>query len=419
MTSMVPTSGQIRDALYQATYALRDNRMRTALSILGIAVGIIAVIIVGVVTKGVRERVFSELESYGLQSFWIYRKDQTAGPDAAVREGTGINNDDLEAVRLGCCPAVLQVSPRVYYTDWNVTIRSGNRFDHVILEGVDVPYVDISKDEIQLGRNFRPVDIESHRPVALIGSKVQQDLFPDNPDPVGESFRFNEMKLTVIGIIKEKKRDFLKSIGAAENYDINDRVLIPYTLHQQLLGTKEIHTLSGEAVDSRSMHDAQTQIVELLQRRHNNKFAYTPESMEDWVQTIDRILTNISLAGIVAASVSLLVGGIGIMNIMTTSVVERTREIGIRKAIGAPQRDILMQFLMEAVFISTLGGALGLVLGLAVSYGLAAWTHMDVIPSLWIMLAALLVSMSVGVVSGYYPARRAASLKPVEALRYD
>ena len=419
MTGMVPTSGQIRDALYQASYALRDNRMRTTLSILGIAVGIIAVIIVGVVTKGVRERVFSELESYGLQSFWIYRNYQTAGPNAAVREGSGIDDEDLQALHRGCCPAVLQVSPRVYYTDWNVTVRSGNRFDRVLLEGVDVPYIDIAKDEIQLGRNFRPADIDSHRPVALIGTKVQQDLFPENPNPIGESFRFNEMKLTVIGMLKEKKRDFLKSIGAAENYDINDRVLIPYTLHQQMLGSKEIHTLAGEAVDARSMHDAQTQIVEMLQRQHNNKFAYTPESMEGWVQTIDTILSNISLVGIIAASVSLLVGGIGIMNIMTTSVVERTREIGIRKAIGAPQRDILMQFLMEAVFISTLGGALGLVLGLAASYGLAEWTHMDVIPSVWIMLAALLVSMTVGVVSGYYPARRAARLKPVEALRYD
>ena len=419
MTSVVPTTGQIRDALYQAVYALRDNRMRTALSILGIAVGIIAVIIVGVVTKGVRERVFSELEGYGLQSFWIYRNNQDARPNATVREGSGINNEDLQAIHQGCCPAVLHVSPQVYYSDWNVTVRAGNRFDRVLLQGVDVPHLDISKDEIELGRNFRPIDIESHRPVAVIGPKVQKELFPDNPNPVGESFRFNEMKLTVIGMLKEKRRDFLKSIGAAENYDINDRVLIPYTVHQQMLGSKEIHTLAGEAVDSASLHAAQTQMVEMLKRQHNNKFSYTPDSMEGWVQTIDRILTNISLIGIIAASVSLLVGGIGIMNIMTTSVVERTREIGIRKAIGAPQRDILMQFLMEAVFISTLGGVLGLILGLAASYGVAAWTGMDVIPSPWIMLAALVVSMTVGVVSGYYPARRAASLKPVEALRYE
>lgn len=419
MTSMVPTTGQMRDAFYQATYALRDNRMRTALSILGIAVGIIAVIIVGVVTKGVRERVFSELESYGLQSFWVYRNNQDAGPNDVVREGSGIDNEDLQAVQGGCCPAVLHVSPQVYYSDWSVTMRAGNRFDNVLLEGVDAPHLAIAKDEIQLGRNFRPVDIEAHRPVALIGPKVHKDLFPGNPNPVGETFRFNELKLTVIGVLKEKKRDFLKSIGAAENYDINDRVLIPYTLHQQMLGSKEIHTLAGEAVDPHSLQAAQTQVVDMLKRRHNNKFAYTHDSMEGWVQTIDRILTNISLVGIIAASVSLLVGGIGIMNIMTTSVVERTREIGIRKAIGAPQRDILMQFLLEAVFISTLGGVLGLILGLGASYAVATWTSMDVIPSPWIMLAALLVSMSVGVVSGYYPARRAASLKPVAALRYE
>lgn len=413
------SSGQLRDAFAQALFALREHRTRTVLSILGIAVGIIAVIVVGVVTKGVRERVFTEIESYGMQSFWIYRNTKTAGPEAAVRSGTGMDNDDLEAVRLGCCPAVLHVSPRVYFDDWSVNVRAGNQYARVLLEGVDTPFLEISRDEIQYGRYLRPADIEFRRPVAVIGTKVQQDLFPGQSNPVGESFRFNEQKLTVVGVLREKNRDFLKSIGAAENFDINEHVLIPYTLHQQLLVSKDVHTLAGEAVNARSMKEASTQIIDLLHRHHNNKYEYTAETMEAWVATADQILGGISLVGVIAASVSLLVGGIGIMNIMTTSVVERTREIGIRKAIGAHPRDILMQFLLEAVFISTLGGVFGLLLGLGASYGLASWTQLDVVPSIWIQLVALLVSMAVGIASGYYPARRAAALKPVDALRYE
>jgi ABC-type antimicrobial peptide transport system permease subunit len=416
---LLPDAGQLRDAFSQATFALTENKMRTALSVLGITVGVIAVIVVGVVTKGVRERVFAEIESYGMQSFWIYRNQQVADPNADVRAGSGIDSDDLEAVHLGCCPSVKSISPRVYFTEWNVLARAGNRYDRILLEGVDAPFLDISRDELELGRNLRQADIEYRRPVAIIGSNVQRDLFPDRPNPIGESFRYNEIKLTVIGLLKPKNRDFLKSIGAAEPYDINDHVMIPYTLHQQILASKEIHTLAGEAMDKHAIQEAADQVVDMLQRHHNNRYEYRVETMEAWVATADRILTNISLVGVVAASISLLVGGIGIMNIMTTSVIERTREIGIRKAIGAQQRDILMQFLMESAFISTFGGVLGLVIGVSAAYALSVWSHLDVMPSLGVILIGLLVSMGVGIASGYYPARRAAALRPVQALRFE
>ncbi len=411
--------GLVRDAFAQALFALRENKTRTALSVLGIAVGIVAVIILGVVTKGVREKVFAEIESYGLQSFWIYRNQNVADPNADVRRGSGIDNDDLEAIRLGCCPAVKHVSPRVYFTEWNVLARAGNRFTRILLEGVDAPFLEISKDELDDGRNFRPTDIEQRRPVAIVGSNVQKQLFPERSSAVGQSFRYEDMKFTIIGVLKEKNREFLKSIGAAETYNINDHVMIPYTLHQQMLASKDVHTMAGEAVDKASIQTAAEQVVDLLNRHHFGRYQYTTETMEAWSATADRILTNISLVGVIAASISLLVGGIGIMNIMTTSVVERTREIGIRKAIGAQKHDILTQFLMESVFISTIGGIIGLVVGMALAYGLTVWSKLDVMPSFLVISIALLVSMGVGVASGYYPARRAASLQPVQALRHD
>jgi ABC-type antimicrobial peptide transport system permease subunit len=412
-------TGLLRDAFGQAIFALRENKTRTALSVLGITVGIVAVIILGVVTKGVREKVFAEIESYGMQSFWIYRDQNVADPNADVRQGSGIDNDDLEAIRLGCCPAVLHVSPRVYFTEWNVLARAGNRFTRILLEGVDAPFLDISKDELEEGRTFRPTDIDQRRPVAIVGSNVHKQLFPERPSAIGQSFRYEDLKLTIIGVLKEKNRDFLKSIGAAEAYNINDHVMIPYTLHQQMLASKDIHTIAGEAVDKASIQKAVDQVVDLLQRHHNGRFQYKTETMEAWVATADRILTNISLVGVVAASISLLVGGIGIMNIMTTSVVERTREIGIRKAIGAQQHDILTQFLMESVFISTIGGLLGLAVGMTLAYGLTLWSQLNVMPSVGVIAVALLVSMGVGIASGYYPARRAAALQPVQALRHD
>jgi putative ABC transport system permease protein len=410
---------QIRDAFFQALWALKDNRLRTILSILGILVGIVAVMAVGTVTKTFRHTVFSEIESYGLKKILVYRLWEEKGPYSSIRKGSGMDNGDLEFIVNGCCPAVARVSPDVYYEDWKRLVRTGSRYNNAFLEGVGVDYLAITKEQLVLGRNFRPEDMLRHRTVAIIGSEVKKQLFGPNINPVGRSIRLENLKLTIIGLLKEKRRDFLSSIGAAENYDVNNRVLIPYTLHQQILGSKDIHTLVLEATETNTIQQAAAEVIDVLKRRHNYRFTYTSDNMETWIDTYSNYLNRISLFGIAAASISLLVGGIGIMNIMTTSVLERTREIGIRKAIGARRRDILVQFLMEAIFISTLGGGLGLIVGIIVSLVAALWTDLPTTPSWTIVFIALLVSMFVGMVSGYYPAKRAAGLKPVEALRYQ
>lgn len=419
MTSVALFKRYARDAIQQAFYALRDNRLRTTLSILGVAFGIASVMAVSTVSQSGRHYVFSELQTYGLKTIWVYRKFEQDNPYAAFRQGSGIDNDDVRAILAsGCCPAVKRVSPVVYSSDWEVRVRVGGVYRKVAIEGVGLDYLDISNDTVVNGRGFREDDIGERRAVAIIGPKVHSTLFGTHTDPVGKTLRMNNLKLTVIGVLQEKSRKFLSTIGA-ENYDINDRILIPYTLYQQLLGSKDVHTLQAEAVDLASSELALKQVVDTLYRSHNDKFEYTQESMRGWIDTANRILWSISLIGLVGALVSLFIGGLGIMNIMSTSVVERTREIGIRKAIGARNGDILAQFLFEAVFISGIGGLLGLVMGGIASYGLALWTGLPLQPS-WLMVAvAFVVSLLVGVLSGYYPARYAAALRPVDALRYE
>lgn len=408
------------DSLQQALLALRDNRLRTLLSVLGVAAGVAAVLVIGTLTKGGREAVFAELESYGLNSIWIYRNTKDVDPREPMRPGTGITTADLIAMaRAQCCPAVLRIAPMVYNWDaWEQPIRAGNAMLRARVEGADSLYFPINREELSMGRMFSTDDINQRKTVVIIGSKVQEKLFGRFNNPVGENIRVGDLKLTVIGVLKEKKRTFLMSIGA-ESFDSNERVIIPFSLFQQLLGSDNVQTLVAEARDSDSVRVGAEQLVSFLERQHNKKFSYVQLDMLKWVETAHDYLRMISSFGILAAAVSLLVGGIGIMNIMSTSVVERTREIGIRKAIGARRKDILLQFLLESVFVSIIGGVIGLLFGTAVTAAIGQWFAVDLWPSWWISLASILVAAMVGVMSGYYPARRAADMRPVDALRYE
>jgi ABC-type antimicrobial peptide transport system permease subunit len=408
-----------RDSFEQALLALHDHRLRTFLSVLGVAVGVAAVVTVGTVTKSGRDYLFAQLETFGLSNIWIWRDVQTDSPFRVMTPGSGITSEDLDAlVSSGCCPNVAKFSPRVYFEPRDVWVRSPFAFARLVVEGVNEHFIDLDRGELAVGRDLREEDVKQRKLVAVIGPKAQARLFGPNSNPLGQSLRIHDLRFTVVGVLKEKDRSFLMKIGVV-TWDDNERILIPYTVYQQILGSKDVHTLQAQANTVEAVAIATSELVHYLQRRNGTKMRYVDDNMLRWVENANMYLQRISFIGAVAAALSLLVGGIGIMNIMSTSVLERTREIGIRKAIGARYRDILTQFLLEAACISLLGGAVGLVLGTGASYVLSLWAGLPLLPSPMIILVALVVATGVGIISGYYPARRAARMKPVDALRYD
>jgi putative ABC transport system permease protein len=284
---------------------------------------------------------------------------------------------------------------------------------------VGTSYLSINNDTIAQGRSFSARDIDRKSQVVIIGPQVVDDLFAGAPSVVGRTISLGREKFQVIGILAGKDRSFLSSIGSAGGQNANTRILLPFTTFQRIIGKTEIHTLQIQAVSYESSRRAGEEVIATLNRSHAGRFAYRFNSMSDHVATADRILGGVSVVGVVAAAVSLLVAGLGIFNIMTTAVLERTREIGIRKALGATERSIMSQFLIEASLVSLMGGLSGLVLGL-VGIWIAQWLSTFALQPAWpVVVAALVVSVLVGVLSGLLPALRAARLRPVQALRYE
>ena len=408
------------DIVGQSVSALRDNRLRTALSMSGIAIGVTAVMAISTVSKGGRDSIFAELETFGLRSVWVFRDYQDKNPFRNVRKGSGIDTSDVHAIDLDCCPSVARLSPVVNGPgSRSQLIRSGSQFARASLRGVGISYAAINNDHFTLGRNFRQDEELRRRYVAIIGADVHRDLFGENRDPIGRDIRVGSHRFLVVGVLQRKDRGFLASIGAGGRSNENNQILIPYTTYQQMLGTRDVSFIQAEASTLAAADAAAREIITTLARRQHARFEYRSDTMAQYIATAHRILSGVSLIGAIAASISLLVGGLGIMNIMSTAVLERTREIGLRKALGATRFDIKLQFVTEAVFISLVGGMLGLLLGSVVSLVLARITDFPSHIPFVSVLAALAASVGVGLLSGYYPASRAARLRPVEALRYE
>jgi len=363
--------------------------------------------------------VYSELESYGIRTIWVYRaREENPDPNKAMRQGSGIVNDDYEFFlkNKSCCPALKRITPQVYWAQQK-PVRVSNDFYVPNIEGVGVEYMDIVNDKLEAGRNFTLNDIDRRYAVAIIGPKAAQDMY-GHLNPIGKSFRYFDQKYTVVGLLKNKSRDILAKVNA-DSYDINKRILIPYTNLQSILGSKDIHTLLGEGYSLEGTVDAMEQVKSVLSRRNGNRFSYKSENMQGWIDNAEHYINKIRLTGLSFAALALFVGGMGIMNIMSTSVIERTREIGIRKALGAQYEDIRFQFLMESTTVSVLGGVIGLVLGIISTVLIGKIAGYEFYPSWIIGAIAISVSALVGMLSGFFPARNAARMNPVDALRYE
>ena len=408
------------ETIQQAWLALRDHRLRTLLCILGITIGVASVMAVSTISKGGNHVVYSELETFGLNSVWVYRDYRADSPLKRQRDGSGIDNDDYKALRdrapsLG----IAKVSPVVWPNNWRSRLKFGNRYSESTLIGVNEQYASMVNDELAVGRMFNSNDINRKQPVAIITPDIVEKLYGSNENAIGKQFLLRDRRFQVIGVLASKSRDFLASIGSEGGQNANDRVLMPYTVLQSLNNEKSIANFQIEVIEFDDAERSGAAVQQVLTQRHRNRFSYKYDTMAGYIKTSDRILGGVAIVGIVAASISLLVGGMGILNMMSTSVLERTREIGIRKSVGASEADIQRQFLLEAVMISLIGGALGLAIGYISSVVLARITEFPLIPSPMVLVGALLVSIAVGIAAGYLPARRAAKMHAVDALRTD
>jgi putative ABC transport system permease protein len=411
----------LRAVVAEAAEALADNRLRSTLSLLGVAIGIASVIVVSSIAASGRDMVFRELETFGLKTFWVFRG---AAPDDRPEKdavGSGINTADYKALQQRAPGAVNQLSPVVENSGDKMVALKNGKSQRVRLQGVNQAYDQINGDATVAGRFLSADDVVARARVAVIGAGVASALFGgDAAQAIGQKISLGDQWFVVIGVLGEKSRDLITSLGAGRSEETSARILIPYTTRQKMAGDSDmVSYIQGQAADLNRSNEAMEQVMDILRGRHGSVYRYKGESMASYVATANKILAGVALIGVVGAAVSLLVGGLAIMNIMSTSVIERTREIGVRRALGAAQAAIRAQFLAEALLISATGGAVGIVLGWIAVRVMAFASVLQVRLALDGLLLAIASTVAVGLASGYYPALTASRLEPVEALRHD
>ena len=388
--------------------------MRSSLTMLGIVIGVAAVISMVGITSGARTSVRQQISSLGDNVFMIYSGSFSR---SGSRSGFGVRQnltiEDVNAIRTQA-PSVQSVSPMVRASG-QLVFENQNWTAQVF--GVSPEYLDIRRYEIADGRMVTDTDVRGSAKVAVIGQTVAENLF-GGFDPVGKVMRIRRLPFEVVGVLAPKGQ-------SAMGQDQDDVVLIPLStaVRQFHQGESHVGMVVGSSVSAEAMPQAQEEVTDILRARHrigaNEDDDFVIRTQSDIAQAVEgQSKTMTILLGSVAL-VSLLVGGIGIMNIMLVSVTERTREIGIRMSVGAQERDILWQFLLEAILLSVLGGLVGIALGAGVSALIskfAGWpTQIDPLTA----VVALAFSSLVGIFFGFYPARKASLLDPIEALRYE
>jgi putative ABC transport system permease protein len=404
---------QVPQTILIALRALRRNKMRSTLTVLGIVIGVASVVTMVAVGNGAQRSIQNQVASLGENLLTIYAASSRSG---AVRGGLGtastITLADAEAIRREVS-GVVAVSPEISTTAQ--AIASGRNWSTSIV-GESEDYLRIRNWDLRSGWMFTEREVRAAAKVALIGTKASSELFGPL-DPVGQTVRVKNIPFVIIGLLTSK------GTGAGGNQD--DRIIIPYTTAmKRITGDKYLRSVNVQIETSGLMDAAQEQITSLLRQRHGLNAGhdddfniFNQKEIADTANSITKIVTY--LLGAIAG-ISLLVGGIGIMNIMLVSVTERTREIGIRMAVGAQPFAVKLQFLVEAITLSILGGLIGVLIGIGASAAIGLFTSsFKAIVSVNSIVLALAVSLAIGVFFGVYPARKAAALNPIDALRSE
>jgi putative ABC transport system permease protein len=403
----------ILDLIRIALRALARNKVRSALTMLGIIIGVASVIAMVSLGQGAQQQVQSQIASMGTNLLVVMAGSQKSGGfRGGLGTSTTLTPEDVEAI-LREAPAVAAATPTVSTA---VPLVFGNQNWTTRAEGANASYLTIRARAIASGEFFTETDVRTAARVAVIGQTVANQLFP-SLNPVGQIIRVRNLPFRVVGVLVAKGQSQF-------GQDQDDTIVMPYTtVMKKLLATTYIPSASFSAVSASATDEAQKEITAILRQRHNIRPGqdddFTVRNLTDVAETAEqasKVMTML-LGGI--AAVSLLVGGIGIMNIMLVSVTERTREIGIRMAVGARSRHVQYQFLIESVVLGLTGGLLGILVGVGASFVLSHVFQWPQLISTAAVFGSAIFSMAIGVFFGYYPARKAAELDPIEALRFE
>jgi putative ABC transport system permease protein len=402
--------------LSEAWHAMSANRLRTFLTMLGMVIGVGAVVLMMAIGEGAQQSIKRSIDSMGSNLFVILSgSSSTSGSRSASGSSSTLNMNDATAIAdLEDIGAVAPISIG------NAQIIYGGNNSNSAIVGTTPSYFSIRRWDVESGELFSDADIRSASRVALVGKTVVENLFGDEVDPIGKTIRIKKSPFIIVGVLEAKGQSF-------DGRDQDDTVIVPITTAQRKLFGNQIpgsvRMIMAQAKSEKYMGVAEDAINDLVRQRHNIRenaeSDFSIRNLTAMAKTASETAKTMSMLLGAIASISLLVGGIGIMNIMLVSVTERTREIGIRMAIGAREKDILLQFLLEACVISIVGCVIGVGLGLGGAILVKKMVGAEILISMQSIVLAFSVAASVGVFFGYYPASKAAKLHPIEALRYQ
>lgn len=404
----------IRNLLKIAYTSLCRNKFRAFLTMLGIIIGVASVIAMLAIGQGSKKSIKDQISGMGTNMLFIRPSNQSrGGVSMGSSSSKHLNIDDVEAIKNNC-PSVALVSPYVRGSG-QVISASGNWPSSIL--GVNSEYFEIRNLKLKSGALFTPRDIKIANKVCVVGKTIVDNVFGEDFDPVGESIRFNKIPFKIIGVLESKGESTFGS-------DQDDIILAPYTTVQKRISARtHLHAIYISAINETAVSSAETEIEEIMRLSHKllpaDENDFRVMNQQEFIKMFTSTSDIMTMLLTAIAAISLLVGGIGIMNIMYVSVTERTREIGLRMSVGGRGHDILLQFLIESILLSVLGGIVGVLFGVITSKFIEHFAGWPVVITLDSILLSFLFCAFIGIFFGWYPAKKAAKLNPIDALRYE